>query len=142
MMLHNEARELAVKAANGKHSMKEVAEMFGVCPSTIYRLKKKMKETGNVSLCLSTRGRKPCLTPQNITAIEELLQSQADITIAEITKKLGLQVSDETVRKAVINLGYRLKKKAIHASEQERPRCENESRTMVWTRKKESGQCR
>ena len=40
-------------------------------------------------------------------------------------------VSIETVRKALLKLGYRRKKKAFHASEQERPRCGGEAESMA-----------
>src|SRR5699024_6058882 len=41
-----------------------------------------------------------------------------------IKAKLHLNVCEETVRKSVIKLGYRVKKKSVHASEQEPSRCE------------------
>ena len=43
---------------------------------------------------------------------------------------LHLTVSIETVRKALLKLGYRRKKKAFHASEQERTRCGGEAESM------------
>ena len=58
-------------------------------------------------------------------------------------EKLQLHVSDETVRKAILKLGYVYKKKSLHASEQERPRCQGEAekleRTSVGERRKSSG---
>ena len=44
--------------------------------------------------------------------------------------KLGLHVCNETVRKAVIKLGYSYKKKSLHASEQERPRCQGKTQKL------------
>ena len=44
-----------------------------------------------------------------------------DITINEIIEKLELKATNETVRKAVIKMGYKYKKKSLHASERERP---------------------
>ena len=41
----------------------------------------------------------------------------------EIIEALHLTVSNETVRKTVRQLGYRRKKKSLHAGEQERLRC-------------------
>ena len=40
-----------------------------------------------------------------------MIEEQNDITIHEITEKLKLTVSDETVRRAVIKMGYVYKKK-------------------------------
>lgn len=53
-----------------------------------------------------------------------------EITIAEIIDTLQLKACNETVRKAVLKLGYRRKKKSLHASEQERPRCEGKTQSM------------
>lgn len=49
-MLHNEARELLVKAYEKTKNAKEVAECFGVDTSTVYRLYRQKKATGSVKL--------------------------------------------------------------------------------------------
>ena len=63
--------------------------------------------------------------------------------IDEIIDKLDLHVCNETVRKAAIKLGYSYKKKSLHASEQERPRCQGKTqkleKTYVGERHKTSG---
>ena len=118
------------------HNAKEVAECFGVNTSTVYRLAKRMRETGSVETRASRglgdvykrqraslRGRKPSLSQKDIQNIDCLIQQQPDITINEIIDTLQLHVSDETVRKTILKLGYVYKKKSLHASEQERPRC-------------------
>ena len=70
------------------------------------------KDAGNwfVETRTSQRGRKPVLSQNDIQNINQLIQQQPDITIHEITEKLDLHVSDETVRKAVLKLGYVYKK--------------------------------
>ena len=142
-MLHNEARKLLIQALNKTHNAKEVAECFSVNTSTVYRLAKRMRETGSVETRTSLRGRKPSLSPEDIQNIDQLIQQQSDITIHEIVDRLQLRVSDETVRKAVLKLGYVYKKKSLHASEQERPRCTAEAQKLekisVRERRKKSG---
>ena len=103
-MLHNEARKLLIQALNKTHNAKEVAECFSVNTSTVYRLAKRMRETGSVETRTSLRGRKPSLSPEDIQNIDQLIQQQSDITIHEIVDRLQLRVSDETVRKAGICL--------------------------------------
>lgn len=49
-MLHNETRKLLIDAWNKNHNAKEVAECFSVNTSTVYRLEKRMWETGSVAL--------------------------------------------------------------------------------------------
>ena len=62
--------------------------------------------------------------------IDQLIMAQPDITIDEIIEKQGLSVSDETVRKAVIGLGYVYKKKSFYAAERERVRCYGGERSL------------
>lgn len=132
-MLHNEARKLLVDAWNKTHNAKEVAECFSVDTSTVYRLEKRMRETGSVETMVSQRGRKPVLSQTDLQNIDRMIQAQPDITIHEIREELQLQVSDETVRKAVLKLGYVYKKKSLHALEQERPRCQGQKGCMERT---------
>lgn len=129
-MLHNEARKLLIDAWNKTHNAKEIAECFSVDTSTVYRLEKRMRETGSVETRVSQRGRKPALSQADIQDIDQTIQAQPDITIHELREKLQLSVSDETVRKAVLKLGYVYKKKSLHASEQERPRCKGQKGDM------------
>ena len=102
-----------------------------------------MRETGSVETRTSQRGRKPVLSQNDFQNIDQLIQQQPDITIREIMEKLQLHVSDETVRKAILKLGYVYKKKPLHASEQERPRCQGEAekleRTSIGERRRSSG---
>ena len=142
-MLHNETRKLLIDAWNKTHNAKEIAECFSVNTSTVYRLEKRMRETGSVETRVSLRGRKPALGQTDIEKIDQLIQAQPDITIHEIRENLQLHVSDETVRKAVLKLGYVYKKKSLHASEQERPRCQGQEgrveKPYAGERRKSSG---
>ena len=47
-MLQNETRRLFIDAWNKTHNAKEVTECFSVSTSTVYRLEKRMRETGSV----------------------------------------------------------------------------------------------
>ena len=112
-MLHNEARKLLVEAYELTRDAQTVAKCFQVSTSTVYRLSGQMKKTGSVDLQTSQRGRKPALTKEDLQNIDQLIIAQPDITIDEIIEKQGLSVSNETVRKSVIGLGYVYK---LHAS--------------------------
>ena len=96
---------------------------FEVSTSTVYRLSGQKKKTGSVELQTSRQGRKPTLTEEDLLGIDQLIIGQPDITIDEIIEKQGLSVSNETVRKAVIRLGYVYKKKSFYAAERDRVRC-------------------
>lgn len=129
-MLHNEAREMMIKAYEKTGNAKEVAECYGVDVSTVYRLARQKKRTGSVKLRTNLRGRKAILSQEDLLNIDKTIQEQPDITIDEIIEKLNLHVSNETVRTTVIKLGYTYKKKSLHASERERSRCKREEKKM------------
>ena len=122
-MLHNEARKLLIQALERSHNVREVARNYCVNRSTVCRLKKRLDATCSIETRTYLRGRKPALTPEEVENINQLVKSRPDITMQEIIETLHLTVSNETVRKTVRQLGYRRKKKSLHASEQERPRC-------------------
>ena len=129
-MLHDETRKLLIEAWNKTHNAKEIAECFSVNISTVYHLEKQMRETGSVKTRTSQRDRKHALTPEDIQNIDRVVQQEPDITIDEIIDKLGLHVWNETVRRAVIKLGYSYKKKSLYASEQERSWCQEKMQKL------------
>lgn len=120
-MLHRETRELLIKAYEKSHNAKEVAENFSVDISTVYRLARQKKKTGSVKTNTENCGRKSSLSENDLINIDNTIQNQPDITIDEIIEKLNLNVSNETVRRAVIKMGYVYKKKSLNASERYRP---------------------
>ena len=85
-------------------------------------------ETKSTELHTNQRGRKSKITPEDEKKIKELIDQNNDITIREINAELEINVSDETIRKRVIKLGYRYKKKSVYAVERERPRCSTEKK--------------
>ena len=121
-MLNNETRELLVEAYKN-YTAKDLSEIFNIHISSVYRIVKQKRDTGCVKLQTNKRGRKSVLTEKDLKNISGLIDSQPDITINEIIEKLELKATNETVRKAVIKMGYKYKKKSLHASERERPQC-------------------
>ena len=138
-MLHNEARNLLVEAYEKTHDAKGIAMAYGVSVPTVYRLAEQKAKTGSVDLRVSERGRKRVLEQEALKKIAKTIDAQPDITLAEIVEKLELPVGIETVRRAIQAMGYRRKKKMIHASERERPRCEGQERTMEWVCEENTG---
>ena len=138
-MLHNEARNLLVEAYEKTHDAKGIAIAYGVSVPTVYRLAEQKARTGSVNLRVSERGRKRVLVREDLERIAKAIEEQPDITLSEIVEKLNLPVGIETVRRRIQAMGYRRKKKMIHASEQERPRCEGQERTMEWVCEENTG---
>ena len=122
-MLDQEARELLVKTYDEIRDAKKVAAIYGVSSWTVYFYVKKAREGKSLEVRTSERGRKAKLTEQDKEAIKNCILEKPDITIHEINEKLQLPVSDEQVRRTVKKIGFRRKKKSMHAAERERPRC-------------------
>ena len=122
-MLNKEMREILVKAFNEIHDADKVAEIFNVSRRTVYTYVEKARKGESLEVRTSERGRKAKLTEQDKEAIKNCILEKPDITIHEINEKLQLPVSDEQVRRTVNKMGFRRKKKSMHAIERERPRC-------------------
>ena len=124
-MLHNEARKLILEGYDKGISVKELAKCFSVNTCSIYRLLKRRNETGSYETRTNLRGKKPKLS---------------DADHQHILSLLNLPVSINTVWRFFQKAGYRRKKKSLHASEQERPRCGREEkrleRSYVWIQDK------
>ena len=129
-MLDQEARELLVKTYDEIRDAKKVAAIYGVSSWTVYFYVKKAREGKSLEVRTSERGRKAKLTEQDKEAIKNCILEKPDITIHEINEKLNLPVSDEQVRRTVNEMGFRRKKKSMHAVERERPRCAGETKRM------------
>ena len=130
-MLHNEARKLIPEAYDKGVSVKEPAECFSVNSCSIYRLLKRRNETGSYEPQTYLRGKKPKLSDTDQQNILALMKKQPDITCLEIIETLNLSVSIDTVWRFLQKQGYRRKKKSLHASEQERPRCSRKTKKLV-----------
>ena len=129
-MLHNEARKLILEGYDKGVSVKELAKCFSVNTCSIYRLLKRRNETGSYETQTNLRGKKPKLSDADHQHILSLLEKQPDITCLEIIETLDLPVSIDTVWRFLQKAGYRRKKKSLHASEQERPRCGAEEKKL------------
>ena len=129
-ILSTEVRELIVKAYEKSHNAAEVARNFSVNRGTVYEYVNRKKNNQSLEVKTSQRGRKSKLTQKNLDDIKNAINQQPDITIHEITETLALPVSDETVRREVVKMGFVYKKKSLHASERERSRCERKEKSM------------
>lgn len=128
-MMSNETRRRLVEGYQRTHNAKEVAECYGVTVREVYKLAAQMRDTGSVDLRTSQRGRKPKLTSEDIQKVDQAIKNQPDITMRELIEQLHLNISESRLGRIVREkLGYSYKKKMIHASEQERPRCTGKTR--------------
>ena len=96
---------MLIKAFETNHNAQEIADIFSVSKSTVYRLAEQKKKTGTVALRVSQRGRKSLLTDKDLEHIKEEIQARNDITIEELRQVLNLQASYSTVERAILRLG-------------------------------------
>lgn len=136
-MLHNEARELLVKAYAKHPIAKDIAEAFSISTSEVYRIVRQKARTGSVELRVCQRGRKKLLSEDDVRNIKAQIEEHSDITIEEIREALNLKASYTTVERAVNGLGYTVKKKSLHASERDRSRCAGKTYSMERTIKRD-----
>ena len=117
-----DTRERIVNAYGRFKNADTVADMFGVSTRTVYRVARQKQETGDVELHLHRRGRKPKLSDEQYEQIRTTLQEKPDMTLMDLIQELELPISESRLSRIIRQLGFRLKKKVIHASEQKRPR--------------------
>ncbi len=125
-MLNYDERVRITDAFERGNDVALIAKMYGISTREVYRLEER-KKAGDLALHVHDRGRKPKLSAEQKDQIRDLLLQQPDITLKDIIKALNLPVSEATLCRVVRKEGFRLKKKVIHASEQKRPRCAEET---------------
>ena len=105
-MLSNKERKLLVEAYEKGYKSKELSEIFNISINSVNRIIRQKKRTGSCELKTHNSGRKSILTETDLKNICELIDEHLDITINEIIEKLNLKAVNETVRKAVVKIGY------------------------------------
>lgn len=127
-MLSEDSKWRIVRAYEKGEKAKEIAKCFCINPSSVYDVLNQYKETGSVEIRTYRRGRKQKLTEEQIEQIRNEVSCNNDITMEEIKEKYNLPVDAETVRRKVHEMGFRHKKKSIHALERERARCSSKKK--------------
>ena len=102
-----------------------IAQEKEVNKSTITKLWALYKETGSYEPRPNPNGRKPALSPEQLTAIKNKINEQPDITLQELIDELNLPVCVSALCRTVNNkLELRFKKNA--ARHRAKPRgCES-----------------
>ena len=136
-MLSNETRRRLVSGYERTHDAKMIAQAYGVSEREVYKLAAQMRESGSVEVRTGNCGRKPKLKEEDLERVDKAIQAQPDSTFGELITDLGLDSSESRLGRIVREkLGYSRKKKVIHASEQERPRCAGKASGMERTHKR------
>ena len=109
MAYSSDFRQQVVAACDRGMKTKRVAELFGVAPSWVRRLKQWRRERGSIEP-RPCGGSKPKLGPADEAVIRAHFAARPDTTIAELRAALHTDVSEITVWRRARALGYRFKK--------------------------------
>src|SRR2546421_9258891 len=115
-------RERVVRACDeGCLSHEQIARLFHVSTAWIRRLLQRRRETGSFAAKPHAGGARPKLTPRQRWQLVEQVAAQPDATLAELHEPVGAFVHLSTIHPALDRFGLTLKKKVLHAAEQDRP---------------------
>lgn len=89
-----------------------VAAKYAVSRAWVHRLQQRRRETGSIAPRKQTRWRTPLLAAQ-ASQLAGLITAQPDRTLVELREALGVSVSLTTVWRAVVRLGFTLKKNGV-----------------------------
>ena len=125
-----EIRTKAVHAyLDGKATIKNLAEIFGYTPATIwnwikaYRLHQQLAAKPNGH-------RKKCFSDKEIEELKSLLDKNVDMTLAEIKSHFNKSCCLSAIHRMLVKLGYRYKKNSQGQRTRTR-RCPKETRSMA-----------
>ena len=95
--------------------MREVATRFSVSCTWVNELVQRQKKTGSFAAKSYGGGAKAKLTSKHYSVLEEIINAQNDLTLAEISHKLaektGIKVSQSTICRALQKMKLTRKKK-------------------------------
>ncbi len=103
------------------YSKREIAEIFGIHESFIYKLLRQRRERGNIAPLPHGGGAQPKLTETHAQTLAGLSAAHPDATLAELSEllreKAGVEVSISTVCRGLQELGLPLKESPSFAAE-------------------------
>lgn len=106
-------RERVVEAVENGSSIRQAARRFSVSPSAAIKLLQRFEATGSVEPEPSG-GRRPLLLEPHAGALISMIESDPDITLAEIhaelERRFDVTAGLSTIHRMLRRLGLRLKK--------------------------------
>ena len=106
-MIHIEVRKKIMEARANGVTIKAIAED----PSSITRLQKQYRESGELAPKTHLRGRKPMLDARGLETLRQLILNRPDRTPEEIKAEMALTISLPAICKTNNQkLGFRYKK--------------------------------
>jgi len=107
----NRERETIVFHKRNNEKNENIAKWMRVSISTITRIWKLYKTTGNCDPRPQNSGRKPLVTPNQMDMVMDKIKAQPDITLRELIDTLSLGISESALCRRLLRMGYTLKKR-------------------------------
>ena len=92
-------------------SRARIGAQFGVSTAWIRRLLQRRRQLGHYRPLMTKPGRKPIFFGRSAEQLEQLVQQQPDVTLAELRDRTGVNCSLAAICKTLKRLGYRHKKR-------------------------------
>lgn len=102
-------QRVAADRATGM-TVRAVAKKYRVCESFVYDLMKRLRQTKSLAAHNQHTGRRRKLGEAGHARLSALVGQQPDATIPQLRAALGEPISDRTVGRALIRLGFTRKK--------------------------------
>lgn len=104
-----EIRTKAVQAyMSGKATAKQLADILGYTPATICNWVRAYRD--HKQLAAKPNGhRKSCFSPDELKELQELLDKNVDMTLAEIKSHFNKTCCLAAIHRIIVKLGYRYK---------------------------------
>jgi transposase len=100
--------------AEGEGSIRQLAKRFKVCTSTVFKLQKQYRETGDLTPKPKGGSKPKQTTPENLDIIREILTKNNDATLSELcdlmNKVTGQNISITSMHRLIEKLGWTRKK--------------------------------
>lgn len=96
----------------GGHTQKEVAERFGVSESSVKKLLRQRRETGDIATRYPNCSAPRKILPEHEEKLRELLGERPDMTLEDLRDGIGVDCTVQAVHYALRRMGITYKKNA------------------------------
>jgi transposase len=127
----NDLRErVAAAVDNGEGSQREIAATFRVSLSFVSRLLQRRRQDGTLAPKPHGGSPPPALKAEDRKRLDQLIHDKPDATLEELRLKGGFRCSLTTIWRTLRRRNLTLKKKDLHASEQDGPEVRKKRRSF------------
>jgi transposase len=110
--LSKDIRERILEAYDGKEgTQEEVARRFKVSMSTVKKLLRQRRETGEIGNRYHRCGRKPMILGSYERQMQSLIEEKPDLTLKQIREELGLECTLVAIHYVLKKIGITYKKR-------------------------------